>query len=49
MFVSILSMQNFQVAQMVGFISQGSFIQTKPLFVLIHIRIKGENGTVKLV
>ena len=32
-----------------SWISKGSFMQTKHLCVLIHIRIKGEIGTVKLV
>ena len=30
-------------------ISKGSFMQTKHLFVLIHIRNKGDAGTMKLV
>ena len=30
-------------------ISYGSFVRTKHIFVLIHIRNKGEVGTIKLV
>ena len=48
LFISFLYLDLYELGDNF-WLSKGSFMQTKHLCVLIHIRIKGEDGTVKLV